>query len=275
MLFVSVFAVLGVRLLYLEVIRNQYFLAMALDQRMRPIPLLASRGDILDRNQNKLAVSMSTDAIYATPVEIQDVEQVVAQLTPLLGLEPEWLRERLTRKQAMVWLKTETPITTVASSGTAVISALPVVTSTPAAWLADATPVRAKAITRATAYVVFLLSKSTPPFPILSYAIPHSHLQTHASKPVHCPGHGDAHDHPSQDFSTRMTQRLGDPKLLKQIRGSPLKKNAQSLGLLLHGTADNRCIINHNYCHDTRDTCLRRLPAVVPQNRHEQSPGES
>jgi stage V sporulation protein D (sporulation-specific penicillin-binding protein) len=105
MLFVSVFAVLGVRLLYLEVIRNQYFLAMALDQRMRPIPLLASRGDILDRNQNKLAVSMSTDAIYATPVEIQDVEQVVAQLTPLLGLEPEWLRERLTRKQAMVWLK--------------------------------------------------------------------------------------------------------------------------------------------------------------------------
>lgn len=105
MIFVGVFAILGIRLLYLEVIRNQYYLALALDQRMRPIPLLASRGDILDRNQNKLAVSMSTDAVYATPIEIKDMEQVVATLAPLLDLEPEWLRERLSRQQAMVWLK--------------------------------------------------------------------------------------------------------------------------------------------------------------------------
>ena len=105
LVFVAVFIVLAARLFYLEVIRNQYFLALALDQRMRPVPLLASRGDILDRNQNKLAVSMSADAVYATPVEIQDVEQAVQQLAPLLDLDPDWLRERLTRKQAMVWIK--------------------------------------------------------------------------------------------------------------------------------------------------------------------------
>jgi stage V sporulation protein D (sporulation-specific penicillin-binding protein) len=105
LVFVAVFMVLAGRLLYLEVIRNQYFLTLALDQRMRPVPLLASRGDILDRNQNKLAVSMSADAVYATPVEIKDVEQAVEQLAPLLDLDPEWLRERLTRNQAMVWLK--------------------------------------------------------------------------------------------------------------------------------------------------------------------------
>lgn len=100
-----VFALLSARLVYLEVIRNEHYLALALDQRLRPVPLLASRGDILDRNQNKLAVSMSTDAVYATPIEVKNVAQTAATLAPILDLDPTWLENRLSKKQAVVWLK--------------------------------------------------------------------------------------------------------------------------------------------------------------------------
>jgi stage V sporulation protein D (sporulation-specific penicillin-binding protein) len=103
--FVLLFGILTFRLLYLEVIRNDYFTTLALEQRLRPIPILANRGDILDRNMNKLAVSMSADAVYAIPAEITDMEQTASVLAAMLDLDAEWVKERLGRKQSMVWLK--------------------------------------------------------------------------------------------------------------------------------------------------------------------------
>lgn len=100
----SFFLLLG-RLFYLEVVRHDHFLALALDQRLRPVPLLASRGDILDRNHNKLAVSLSADAVYAVPAEVKDATTTAAALAPVLVLDTDWLQERLTRTQAVVWLK--------------------------------------------------------------------------------------------------------------------------------------------------------------------------
>ena len=102
--FVLLFGILTFRLLYLEVIRNDYFTTLALEQRLRN-SILANRGDILDRNMNKLAVSMSADAVYAIPAEITDMEQTASVLAAMLDLDAEWVKERLGRKQSMVWLK--------------------------------------------------------------------------------------------------------------------------------------------------------------------------
>ncbi len=103
--FSGVFALLFLRLSYLEVIAGDRLFSWAIDQRQSIIPILADRGEILDRNLTKLAVSMSTDAVFAIPAEVKDVEDTAAKLAPLLQLDKEWLLDRLQKRQRMVWLK--------------------------------------------------------------------------------------------------------------------------------------------------------------------------
>lgn len=110
--FIFLFGLLTVRLAYLEVFRNSHYLSLALEQRLRPIPILANRGDITDRNGNKLAVSISTDAVYAIPVEVKDKDKAAAALAPLLDLDVAWLKERLSKRQSMVWLKLKVDVDT-------------------------------------------------------------------------------------------------------------------------------------------------------------------
>lgn len=96
---------LGVRLAYLQIVQANHLTSLALEQRLRPVPLLAERGVIYDRNKNILAASMSFEAVYATPIEIENPAATARALAPFLDSDAAWLEERLSRRQAIVWLK--------------------------------------------------------------------------------------------------------------------------------------------------------------------------
>lgn len=96
---------LGLRLGYLQIARADYLSSLALEQRLRPVPLLAERGAIFDRNGSVLAASMSFEAVYAVPIEVRDAKAAARQLAPLLHVNADWIEGRLTRRQAVVWLK--------------------------------------------------------------------------------------------------------------------------------------------------------------------------
>src|SRR5690625_4400441 len=96
---------LGFRLTYLQIARADYLSSLALDQRLRPVPLLAERGAIYDRNENVLAASMSFEALYAVPIEVREPEETAKSLAPILQIDVDWLEDRLKRRQAVVWLK--------------------------------------------------------------------------------------------------------------------------------------------------------------------------
>ncbi|NMB46291.1 MAG: PASTA domain-containing protein [Firmicutes bacterium] len=97
-------AVLFFRLAYLQVVQNHWYQEKALHQRMRPVPVDAKRGVIYDRNLQKLAVSVSSDAVYAVPAEVENPVQTAQALASLLNTDTAALEERLTKKQATVWL---------------------------------------------------------------------------------------------------------------------------------------------------------------------------
>ena len=54
---------------------------------------------------NTLAASMSFEAVYAIPVEVQDPKETARQLSPILQRPVEELEARLTRQRAIEWLK--------------------------------------------------------------------------------------------------------------------------------------------------------------------------
>lgn len=107
-MFVIVTALAGVlvlRLAYLQLWQGDKLLDMALAQRFSPVPLLPNRGTIFDRNLNPLATSISAEAVYAVPVEVNDRQRVALDLAPILGVDHEWLLTQLSKNVRTVWLR--------------------------------------------------------------------------------------------------------------------------------------------------------------------------
>lgn len=108
LLFVSVtlsVLLLGGRLVYLQLARNSFFIGKAMDQRLQSIPVDAKRGTIYDRNGIPLAVSVSANAVYAIPNQVQDKEYTAARLSEILELDLEFVLQRLKRNTASEWIK--------------------------------------------------------------------------------------------------------------------------------------------------------------------------
>lgn len=97
--------VLAVRLAYIQIVRHEHFLALALEQRLRGVPADPLRGPIFDRHMNELAISVSSDAVYVRPVEVQDAPSTAAALAAMLNVSYADVLDRVQRRQAEVWIK--------------------------------------------------------------------------------------------------------------------------------------------------------------------------
>lgn len=73
------------RLLYLQVLHHEDYLAQAQQQQIDPIIAPADRGDILDRNGNLLALSVDAYSVFADPAEVADPEQTAAAICDALN----------------------------------------------------------------------------------------------------------------------------------------------------------------------------------------------
>ena len=98
-------ALLICRLAYIQFIQSNHLQKMALEQRMRPVPVEAKRGIIYDRNNKILAVSINVDSVYAVPSEIKDAEAASIKLAAILDLNSKDIYAKLKEKQSFVWVK--------------------------------------------------------------------------------------------------------------------------------------------------------------------------
>jgi cell division protein FtsI (penicillin-binding protein 3) len=89
------FVIVGGRLVEIQFTDAGRWRTEGLDQRSFTIPLLAPRGDILDRNGQLLAGSVETRLVYADPTEIADPQDAAAKLVGVLGVPASTLLEKL------------------------------------------------------------------------------------------------------------------------------------------------------------------------------------
>lgn len=73
------------RLVYFQVVDHDRMVALATDQQSRRVPLLAPRGEMLDRHGTLLAYSVDLDTIGAEPRQAGDPQRAVARLCGALG----------------------------------------------------------------------------------------------------------------------------------------------------------------------------------------------
>jgi stage V sporulation protein D (sporulation-specific penicillin-binding protein) len=93
------------RLGYLQFFKSPWLTENATDQRVREIPVEAKRGIIYDRNGRELAVSVSTESVYAIPAEIRNADETAAKLAAILALDVDNLATKIKKRQAFTWIK--------------------------------------------------------------------------------------------------------------------------------------------------------------------------
>lgn len=99
------FLVLISRLFYIQVLNDEFYKKMAINQQTRDIELPAQRGIIYDRNMMKLAFSVKTFTIYGRPSEVKALEETSTKIAELLELDEARVKAQLSSTKAIVKLE--------------------------------------------------------------------------------------------------------------------------------------------------------------------------
>ena len=89
--------VLG-RLFYVQVIWGESLQEKAIDQWTREIPIIASRGEIVDVNGVLIASNEDTFTVFVRKKAVSNLEMVSAVLSEVLEINYDYVYERLTNK---------------------------------------------------------------------------------------------------------------------------------------------------------------------------------
>ncbi len=101
------FAALAGRAFYLQAMHTDFLQAKGDARYTRVLELPASRGPVNDRNGQPLAISTPVESIWATPDELDDVDDAkIRALAGALALAPDEIRQKIARKdRQFVYLK--------------------------------------------------------------------------------------------------------------------------------------------------------------------------
>ncbi|MGH8672151.1 MAG: penicillin-binding protein 2, partial [Burkholderiales bacterium] len=85
----ALFAVLGVRLYYLQILQHEHYQTLAENNRIAVVPIPATRGLIMDRNGVLLASNYSAYTLEITPSRAPDLERTLDELALLVRITPQ------------------------------------------------------------------------------------------------------------------------------------------------------------------------------------------
>lgn len=91
---VIIFSLLILRLWYLQILYVDDYRALSENNRLRFLPVAASRGALMDRNGTVMVRNRPAFNLSLIPQEIQDVEAMLDRLSSLLGLDRAEMGER-------------------------------------------------------------------------------------------------------------------------------------------------------------------------------------
>ncbi len=91
------FGIIFFRLWYLQVLSGEQYVQQANANRVRPLPILPPRGEILDREGRAIATSHITNAVQIVPAQLPPAgharRRLYARLGLLLGMKPSYIEE--------------------------------------------------------------------------------------------------------------------------------------------------------------------------------------
>lgn len=90
----ALFFLLLMRLWYLQIVKVESFQNLSESNRLRLVPVAASRGAILDRNGRIMVDNRASFSVAVIPQEVADKDALIATLARLLALDPAEMAEK-------------------------------------------------------------------------------------------------------------------------------------------------------------------------------------
>lgn len=107
--------ILIVRLGYVQLRDGPFFKNLADEEHFRGVPVAPKRGNIEDCNGNILAMSVSTETVYAVPAEVRksgQQEKIAAKLAEILEMDKAQVLQRITKRTSLEYVKKKIPAET-------------------------------------------------------------------------------------------------------------------------------------------------------------------
>ncbi len=106
-------AALLARAIDLQVLHQEFYRQQGDVRHVRNVPIAASRGTIVDRNHEPLAISTPVESIWCQPAELLEAAGRVPELARVLGLDADALIQRLAQRsdKEFVYIKRHVPPT--------------------------------------------------------------------------------------------------------------------------------------------------------------------
>lgn len=101
----ALFLALFVRLAWVQFVMGPSLAQEAEDSWRREVPFAARRGEIWDRNGDRLAYNISTPTVWAVPAQVKDKERTARQLAAVLDMTEEQVRTALGKRESIVKLQ--------------------------------------------------------------------------------------------------------------------------------------------------------------------------
>jgi stage V sporulation protein D (sporulation-specific penicillin-binding protein) len=102
------FIILIVRLGFVQLAQGAILSDKADESHFRGVPVAPKRGNIEDRNGEVLAMSVSTETVYAIPAQVRSsgrIVEITQTLSGLLGMTPAEVNEKITKRSALEYVK--------------------------------------------------------------------------------------------------------------------------------------------------------------------------
>ena len=96
------------RLAYVQLAQGPFLKKIAEDTHFRGVPVAPKRGNIEDRNGNVLAMSVSSETVYAIPAEVRQSgseQEIADKLADLLGQSSADVLKKITKRTAIEYVQ--------------------------------------------------------------------------------------------------------------------------------------------------------------------------
>jgi penicillin-binding protein 2 len=93
------FAILGIRLFDLQVVRSETYRRLSEENRIRVVPVDAPRGHILDRHGEVLVCNRPCYVVSIVPFKLRQMDQTIRALGEIVEVSPDAINERVNRSK--------------------------------------------------------------------------------------------------------------------------------------------------------------------------------
>lgn len=100
--------ILMLRLAYVQLVQGKWLTDIAEDTHFRGVPVAPKRGNIEDRNGEVLAMSVSTETVYAVPAEVRKsgrTAEIAQTLAGLLNQPVSDIQERISKRTSIEYVQ--------------------------------------------------------------------------------------------------------------------------------------------------------------------------